>query len=83
MSTRRRELVATDESTVISKPFLDSIVVEDREGNECFPDPPCADESDRFELFCVPNDLLDKLATAKTGPGRWRRQLSRENTMQA
>ena len=33
------ELVATDEPTVVAKPFIDPAVVEDGEGNRRFPDP--------------------------------------------
>ena len=46
MGMRRRELIATDESSVLAKSLFDAIVVEDGEGDGCFPDPPCADESD-------------------------------------
>jgi hypothetical protein len=73
MSARSRELVAADESTVIAKPFLDAIVVEDSEGDGCFPDPPCTDESDGFEVFGNSDDLLDQLPASETGP--WRRGL--------
>jgi hypothetical protein len=40
------KLVAADEPPVLVKPFLDAIVVEDGQGNGCFPDPTCTDESD-------------------------------------
>jgi hypothetical protein len=33
MSARSGELIAADESTVVSKPFLDAIVVESSEGD--------------------------------------------------
>jgi hypothetical protein len=71
MSARSRELIATDESTVLAKPFLDAIVVEDGEGDGCFPDPPCTDESDGFQVFSESDDLLDQLFASETGP--WRR----------
>jgi len=77
MSPRGGELVATDKPTVGSKPFLDAIVVEYGESDGRFPDPPCADESDRSEIFCEPNDLLDQILASETGPRRWGRGLSK------
>ena len=59
MSTRSRELITTDEPTVIAKPFLDAIVVEDRESDRSFPDTPCTDDSDGFQVYDETNDLLD------------------------
>ena len=59
MRARRGELVTTDEPAVISEPFLDSIVVEDGQGDGCFPNPSWTDESDRSKVFCEANDLLD------------------------
>ena len=50
MNTRHRELVATDEPTVIAKPSLDAIVVQDRGSYGGFPDPSRADESGAFEI---------------------------------
>jgi len=44
---RSGELVATDESTVITKPFFDTIVVEDSQGDRCFSDSTWTDESNR------------------------------------
>ena len=38
VGSQSRELVATDESPVIAKPFLDAIVVEDGQGHGRFPD---------------------------------------------
>ena len=77
VSTRCGELVATDESTVISKPFHDPIVVEDRQGNGRFPNPPWTDESDRSRVFCETNNLLDKLVAPEKVPGRWGRRFSK------
>ena len=76
------ELVTTDKPTVVSKPFLDAIVVEDRQYDGCFPNPPRTDESDWGEVSCETNDLLDQLVTSETGP--WRRwgRFSRRDTMQ-
>ena len=78
MSARARELIATDESTILAKTSLDPIVVEDGESNRCFPDPPWADESDRFQVFGDPDDLLHQFIASKTVPwGRGRRFSSR------
>ena len=59
MCARGRELVAGNKSTVVSKAFLDAIVVEDGQSDGRFPDPARADESDRSEVFGEVNDLLD------------------------
>ena len=77
MSARGGELVATDEPTVGSEPFLDTIVVEDGESDGRFPDSPRADESDWCEIFCEADDLLDQTLASITGPRRWGRQLSK------
>ena len=70
-------MVTADESTVVSKPVPDAIVVEDGQSDGSFPDPPCADESDWGKVFCETNDHLDQLVTSKAGPW-WRgRGLSR------
>jgi hypothetical protein len=73
MGARSGELVATDESTVITKPGLDSIVVEEGESDSCLPNPPCSNESDRFEVFGKTNKLLDQFVTSEKIPG-WRRR---------
>ena len=59
MSARCRELITTDKVAVIAKPVLDAIVVENSEGDGCFPNAPCTDESDGFEVFSKIDDLLD------------------------
>ena len=51
MSSRGGELVATDESPVVSESFLDAIVVEDGESDGRFPDPPWTDESGWGEVL--------------------------------
>jgi hypothetical protein len=70
MSTRSRELVATDEPAVLAEPFLDAVVVEDGQSNRRLPDPPYANESDGCEFFGETNDLLDQLVASETGPRR-------------
>ena len=71
MNAGGRDLVATDEPTIFSKPFLDAIIVENGQGNRGFPDPPWTDESDWCEVFSEINNLLDQPVTSKTSP-RWR-----------
>ena len=72
MRARSGELVTTDESTVVAEPFPDTIEVEDRKGNRRFSDPPCADESNVFEVVYEPNNVVDQPVTSETGPGwKW------------
>ena len=68
MTARGGELVATDKPTVVSEPFLDAIMVEDRESDGCFPDPAWTDESDRSNVFSEADDLLDQVIPPETGP---------------
>ena len=53
------ELVAADKPPVILEPFLDPIVVKDTQGNGCFPDSTCTDESDWDEVLDETDDLLN------------------------
>ena len=76
MKARWGELVAADETTVVSKSFLEAIVVEDGQGNGRFPDPPWTDESDWGQVFCEADHLLDHFVTTETGPRWWGRRLS-------
>ena len=82
MRVRRWELVATDESTVVTEPVLDPIVVEDLECDRSFPNPTCTEESDGFEIFCKTNDGLNYVITSETGPGWRRRQFTEMNPVQ-
>ena len=73
LGTRSRKLITADESTVLTKPVSDSIMVKDGEGDRCFPGPPCADESDGLEVFGESNDLFNQLVPSKTvSRRRWR-----------
>ena len=67
MSARSGELIAADKSTVISKPLLDAIVVEDSEGDRGLSNPTCANEGSGFKLFGMTNDLLDELTASEKG----------------
>jgi hypothetical protein len=59
MGTGGWELVAADEPAVVAKPLLDSIVVENGQGDGGFPDPASADESDWAKAFSETHCLLD------------------------
>ena len=76
MSARSGKLVATNESTVIAEPFLDTVVVKDSEGDGCFPDAPCANKGSRFEIFDMTNDLLDEPIAPEKGLRRRGRRFS-------
>ena len=73
MRERGGEPVATDEPTVIAKTLLDAIVVEDNQGDARLANSASTDESDRSEVFCQTDDLLDQLTTSEMGP-RWLRR---------
>ena len=51
-------------------------MVKDGEGNRCFPDTPCADESDGLGLLNEVNDLLDQRVASEKRLRRRGRQLS-------
>ena len=49
-------------------------MVEDGEGDGGFPNPPCTDEGNGFEVFSESDNLLNQLVTPETVPrGRGRR----------
>ena len=81
MGARCGKLIATDKSSVGAKSLFDPIVVEDGEGNGCFPDSPCTDESNRFEVIGECNDLLNQVVTSKTVPRRRGRQFTQRLAM--
>ena len=58
MGTRRWELVTTNESTIITKPLLDAIVMEDGKGDGSLPNATWSDESEGVEIVCKVNDPL-------------------------
>jgi len=66
----------------LSPNLLDSIVVEDGEGDRYFPDSPRTDESEWSEVFRKADNLLDQLVASETGPRRGRRNFSRRDAMQ-
>ena len=82
MSARGRELIAADESTVVTEPLLDPVVVEDGEGNRRLSDSACTNEGDWGEVFGETDDTLDKLFASEAVPRRLGRQFSKRSAMQ-
>jgi len=68
MCARGRELVTPDESTVVTKPLLDPVVVENGQGNGGLPDSASTDESDWSKLLGEIDYLLDQLVASEEGP---------------
>ena len=77
MSTGGRELVAADEPTIVAKPLLDSIVVEDSEGDGGLSNSARAYECDWNEVLGEIDYLLDQLVTSKERPWGRRGRLSK------
>ena len=73
MSTGGWELVTTNAPAVVTKPLLDSVVVENGQSDRGFPYPADTDESDWTKVFGKMDYLLDQLITPKTSPWWWRR----------
>ena len=71
MSVRWGELVTADKSTVVPKPLLDAVVMEDGQSDGRFPDPAWADQGDWSEAFSEDDNPLDQLVASETSP--WRR----------
>ena len=67
MSVRGGKLVAADKSTVVPKPRLDAIVVEDGQSDGRFPNAAWTDQSDWGKVFYEANDPVDQLVASKTG----------------
>ena len=65
MGERGGKLVATDESTVLAKSSLDTIIVEDSQCSGCLANSTSTDQSDRCEAFCQANNLLDQLVASE------------------
>ena len=73
MAERRRELVTSNEPTILAEPFLDPVVMEDGQSDGGLADPASTEESDRTETFCQSDDLVDQIFTTETGFRRWGR----------
>ena len=76
MSTRGGELIATDEPTVVTKPLLDPIVVEDGQGDGRLADSSGTNEGDWNEVLGETGYLLDQFVASKEGPRWWGREFS-------
>jgi len=68
MGARSRELVTTDKSTVVAKPPLDPIMVENGKGDGRLANPPSADESDWSKILGEIDYFLNQLVASKKGP---------------
>ena len=68
MGTGGGELIATDKPTVMAKPPLDPIVVENGQGNRSLADSTSTNESDWNKLFGEIDYLLDQLVASKERP---------------
>ena len=70
MSEGGGELVATDEPTMVAKPLLDAIVVEDGQSDGSLADSTGTNEGDWSKLFCKADNFLDQRVASEEGP-RW------------
>ena len=68
MGARSRELITTDKSTVVAKPLLDSIMVENGQGDGRLANHASADESDRSKVLSETDYFLNQLVASKEGP---------------
>ena len=71
MSEGGGELVATDESAIVTESLLYAIVVEGGKSDTGLADSAGTNESKWGEVFCKTGDPLDQLVSSKEGP-RWR-----------
>jgi hypothetical protein len=76
MCTRGGEFVAADESTIVAKPLLDPIVVENGQGDRCLPDSASTNECNWNKVFSEIDYLLDQLVASEQDPWRKRRGFS-------
>ena len=68
MGERSWKLIAPDESAVLAKSFFDAVMVEDCEGDGCFPNPACPNESDGLEFFGYSDEFLNQFLASETVP---------------
>ena len=76
MFGRGGESITANESTVLAKPLLDPVVVEDRQGNRGLADSPSTNQGDRGKLLGEIDYLLDQLVASKERPWGRRRRFS-------
>ena len=72
MWARGRELVTANESTVVTEPLLDPVVVESSQGDRSLADSASTDEGDWGEVLGEIGYLLDQPVTSEERP-RWQR----------
>ena len=70
-------MVAADESTVIAKPLLDAIVMENSKGDRGLADSSSTNESDWNKVISEIGYLLDQLVASEEGPWGQRRGFPR------
>jgi hypothetical protein len=73
MTARGRELITANEPTVMAKPLLDPIVVENGQGDRRLANSTSTDEGDWSKVLSEIDYLLDQLVASKEGP-RWQRR---------
>ena len=66
-----RELVASNKPTVLAKPLLDAMMMENSQCDGCLADSASTNKSDRSQILGETDDLFDQLVTSETSP--WRR----------
>jgi hypothetical protein len=66
-------LVTAEESTIVAKPLLDPVVMENGQGDGGFADSSSTNESDWNKLFSEINYLLDQLVASEECPREPRR----------
>ena len=67
MRTGGYELIATNEATIVAKPLLDPVVVENSQSDGGLADSARANEGDWNEVLSEINYLLDKVVACKEG----------------
>jgi hypothetical protein len=70
VSTRRGELVATDEATINTGSLFDATVMEGSQSDRRLSDPAGTNKSDGREVVGQAKDLLDQLITSEKNPRR-------------
>ena len=73
MGRRSRELVTANKSTVMAKPLLDPVVVENGQGDGGLADSASTDEGDWIKVLNKMDYLLDQLIASEEG-SRWQRR---------
>jgi len=72
MWARGRELVTANESTIVTEPLFDPVVMENGQGNRGLADSASTDEGDWGEVLSEIDYLLDQLVASEERP-RWQR----------